>query len=167
MLRLLMDSAGKKNSKKRDEILRVIQSTESHPSAQWVYDKLKPVIQDLSLGTVYRNIGLFLREGDVVSVGVVNGEERFDGKVAPHPHLVCSTCGKIIDLPCPTNFRNLENALRTIASDKGLTGKTVCRIEDSANDKTEGFVVDYRKTVFFGLCTDCTGEKQRTSAYAG
>jgi Fur family peroxide stress response transcriptional regulator len=83
-----MVSAGKKNSKKRDEILRIIQSTETHPSAQWVYDRLKPVIRDLSLGTVYRNIGLFLREGLVASVGVVNGEDRFDGRVAPHPNLV-------------------------------------------------------------------------------
>jgi Fur family peroxide stress response transcriptional regulator len=134
-----MVSAGKKNSKKRDEILRVIQSTETHPSAQWVYDRLKPVIQDLSLGTVYRNIGLFLREGLVVSVGVVNGEERFDAKTAPHPHMVCVSCGKIIDLPCPVEFGRLESALQTVAG----------------NGEKESFNVDYRKTVFYGKCADC------------
>jgi Fur family peroxide stress response transcriptional regulator len=146
-----MVSAGKKNSKKRDEILKVIQSTESHPSAQWVYDRLKPVIRDLSLGTVYRNIGLFLREGLVASVGVVNGEERFDGRVAPHPHLVCASCGRIIDLVCPTSFGHLEGALRTISC-----GREGTQLNTGKHD-AGGFVVDYRKTVFYGRCSDCTG----------
>jgi Fur family peroxide stress response transcriptional regulator len=148
-----MISAGKKNSKKRDEILRVLQSTETHPSAQWVYDRLKPVIRDLSLGTVYRNIGLFLREGVVVSVGVVNGEERFDARTAPHPHLVCVSCGKIIDLPCPDDFGNLESALQTVASygRNGLFGA------GKDGSLTERFTVDYRKTVFHGFCNECSG----------
>ena len=43
---------------------------------RWVYDKLKPEIPDLSLGTVYRNIALFKDEGKVSVICNVNGEER-------------------------------------------------------------------------------------------
>jgi Fur family peroxide stress response transcriptional regulator len=130
----------RKHSDKRDAILKVIQSTTEHPSAQWVYDKLKPVIPNLSLGTVYRNINLFRQEGLVMSVGVVDGEERFDGIVKPHPHLVCSRCGRVMDLPCPET--HITQALSVIRPPEESRG---------AGD----FTVDYRKTVFYGLCGEC------------
>ena len=46
-------------SRKREAILNAIQSTDCHPSAEWVYQTLKPTHPDLSLGTVYRNLVLF------------------------------------------------------------------------------------------------------------
>jgi Fur family peroxide stress response transcriptional regulator len=122
--------------------LEVIQSTTSHPGAQWVYDQLKPRIPDLSLGTVYRNINLFRDEGQVISVGVVDGEERFDGRVAPHPHLVCGCCGRVADLPCPD-----EAMLKPLAD----------------GDEAREFIIDYRKTVFYGTCSACAS---RTTAQA-
>jgi Fur family peroxide stress response transcriptional regulator len=131
----------RKHSDKRDSILRMLQSTTEHPSAQWVYDKLKPLIPNLSLGTVYRNINIFLHEGLAVSVGVVDGEERFDGVVEPHPHLVCSRCGRVMDSPCPEAH---------IAQALSLTGPRPPEGPESGD-----FVVDYRKTVFYGLCGDC------------
>ena len=39
-------------SRKREAILNAIQSTDCHPSAEWVYQTLKPTHPDLSLGTV-------------------------------------------------------------------------------------------------------------------
>ena len=89
----------RKRSKKRDAILACIRSTRRHPSAEWIYDRLKPEIPDLSRGTVYRNLRLFLEEGVVASVGVVGGLERFDGDVSPHAHFICQCCGEVIDLP--------------------------------------------------------------------
>jgi Fur family peroxide stress response transcriptional regulator len=123
---------GRKYSRKREAILKAIQSTTCHPTAQWVYEKLKPRIPDLSLGTVYRNIKLFRREGKLISVGVVNGEERFDGFTAPHPHCVCERCGRVFDLSCPG-----ETELAPLA--KSLVG----------------FAADLRKTVFYGICPEC------------
>lgn len=89
----------RKRSKKRDAILSCIRGTRRHPSAEWIYDQLKPDIPDLSRGTVYRNLRLFLEEGSVSSIGVVNGLERFDGDVSPHAHFICQHCGEVLDLP--------------------------------------------------------------------
>lgn len=86
-------------SKKREAILTAIRSTTSHPTAEWVYQTLKPNYPDLSLGTVYRNIAQFKEDGVIISVGVVNGQERYDGNVKPHTHFVCSCCGSVIDIP--------------------------------------------------------------------
>jgi Fur family peroxide stress response transcriptional regulator len=132
--------AGKrKHSKKRDEILNVIRSTTSHPSAQWVYEQLKPAFPRLSLGTVYRNIKTLREEGALASVGVVQGEERFDGRVRPHPHFICSRCGRVIDIGGDSN-ETLE----------GSPGE-----EPPEAEIQPGLYVDHRRTVFYGLCEDC------------
>ena len=46
-------------SKKREAILAALQATTCHPSAEWLYRRLKPRHPDLSLGTVYRNLAFF------------------------------------------------------------------------------------------------------------
>ena len=88
-----------KHFRKRDAILTCLRQTTVHPSAEWVYAKLKPEIPDLSLGTVYRNLALFKQQGLITSLGTVNGVERFDGNTDPHVHFICSGCDAVIDLP--------------------------------------------------------------------
>lgn len=87
-----------KHSRKRDAILACLQSTKSHPSAEWIYAQLKPTIPDLSLGTVYRNLAEFRSSGQIISVGTVGGTERFDADLTPHAHFICDLCGAVIDL---------------------------------------------------------------------
>lgn len=96
-----MDSTEKKRnfSRKREAILKAVRSTKCHPTAEWVYRTLKPDYPDLSLGTVYRNLAQFKNDGTIVSVGTINGQERYDGNVTPHTHFVCSSCGAVIDIP--------------------------------------------------------------------
>ena len=87
-----------KFSRKREAILQKVRSTTTHPSADWVYSELKPEIHDLSLGTVYRNLSLLKKDGVIVSVGAICGEERFDGNVSEHSHFICESCGTILDV---------------------------------------------------------------------
>jgi len=70
-------SALHKHSRKREAIRRLLSGTKEHPSAEWIYARLKPDYPDLSLGTVYRNLGLFLSEGEIMRVGTVAGQDRF------------------------------------------------------------------------------------------
>lgn len=100
----------KRYSKKREAILEVIRGTRIHPTADWVYQQLKPKYPDLSLGTVYRNLAAFREEGTIASVGVVNGQERFDGITAPHCHFVCTVCGGVEDLHRLTLPEEMERA---------------------------------------------------------
>lgn len=127
----------RKRSKKRDAILACICGTDCHPSAEWVYTQLKPQIPDLSLGTVYRNISMFREEGTIVSVGVVNGLERFDGETRPHVHFICEDCGAVLDISAievPTELAAL------------------------AEQATGGMVSDCRLT-FCGRCKHCMAEE--------
>ncbi len=88
----------KKHFRKRDAILSYLRSTDVHPSADMVFAQLKPEIPDLSLGTVYRNLSMFRQQGVIVSVGTVNGIERFDGNTKPHVHFICTGCDAVIDM---------------------------------------------------------------------
>lgn len=94
--------AGRKHSRKREAIFECVCATKTHPTADWVYAQLKPSIPDLSLGTVYRNLAMFRQEGKLVSVGTVNGMERFDANTRPHPHFICTHCNAVIDVDLPT-----------------------------------------------------------------
>lgn len=85
-------------SKKREAILQLIESVDTHPSAEWLFQKLKPDYPDLSLGTVYRNLAFFQEQGQIISVGNVKGQERYDATVHPHSHFICEECGAVSDL---------------------------------------------------------------------
>jgi Fur family peroxide stress response transcriptional regulator len=80
-------------------MLELMRSTKCHPSADWVYRNIRERYPDVSLGTVYRNLNQLSEEGFIKSVGVVNGQERFDACMEPHAHFVCNHCGAVIDLP--------------------------------------------------------------------
>lgn len=130
----------KRYSRKREAILAVIRSTGVHPTAEWVFERLKPIYPDLSLATVYRNITAFLETGEIVSVGVVNGRERFDAETRPHCHFVCGRCGAVLD---------------------------VASYDDASMDKRAeeitGGCVTGHSVIFRGICRDCL-LKENTSA---
>lgn len=122
----------KKYSRKREAILEKIRGTTSHPSAVWLYEELRKEIPDLSLGTVYRNLSEFSDEGLIISVGVVNGQERFDGNISEHSHFICLDCGEVIDV-------NAE-------------------LDPSFNEtvgKINGLEVLFRQLTFYGRCNKC------------
>ena len=99
-------------SRKRERILQYLISTKEHPSAECVYSQLKGEFPELSLATVYRNLKSLKEEGLVRSVGIVDGQKRFDADITPHTHMICVKCGRVIDalqLDLPESFcKSLE-----------------------------------------------------------
>ena len=131
-----------KHFRKRDAILTCLRQTDTHPSAEWVYAQLKPEIPDLSLGTVYRNLNLFKEQGKIVSLGTVNGVERFDGNTAPHVHYICESCGCVLD----------------------LEGIAVPQELQSAVADTTGGQVNACQLSFTGICMACKNLNQEETA---
>ena len=122
----------RKYSRKREAILKTIQSTTCHPSADWVYNQLRSQFPDLSLATVYRNIAMFKDEGTIVSVGVIDGEERYDGDITHHPHFICQQCGAVVDI-------DFDDDLQM----------------NQAVEEQYGCQVHRYNLVFHGICSQC------------
>ena len=122
-----------KHSKKRDAILQVIRSTDCHPSAEWIYNQVKPIHPDISLGTVYRNLALFEQSGEVVAVATVDGQKRYDATADTHTHFICECCNSVIDVDTPQPFAEMYKALK----------------------KEHGFKADYHSLTFYGKCDKC------------
>ena len=98
-----------RHSDVRDKIYEYLCGTKTHPSANMIYNDLKPSIPKLSLGTVYTNLKLFEELGQVIRVANVNGFERYDADTSEHVHLVCDECGAVIDV-MDTDIRKAKKA---------------------------------------------------------
>ena len=86
-------------SEKREAIYACLRETDTHPTADWIFQQLRPRYPDLSLATVYRNLSQMRASGRIQSVGVVDGQERFDADLSPHTHFICTGCQSVRDLP--------------------------------------------------------------------
>ena len=131
-----------KHFRKRDAILTCLRETKVHPSADWVYNQLKPEIPDLSLGTVYRNLSLFKEQGLINSLGTVGGVERFDGDTHSHVHFVCAQCGTVQDLEGMPNLPSLRAAA-----------------ENDLGGQIEGCQI-----TFTGACRECIQHQNKEEA---
>lgn len=128
----------RRHSEKRDAIWRAVYETEAHPSAEQVYETVRRQYPEISLGTVYRNLAQFRADGAIKSVGVVNGQERFDVRVEPHPHFICRVCGRVMDL----------HRLPQSGSQAALVMEHY------------PVSVEYQETVFHGVCHACRQASQ-------
>ncbi len=108
-------------SRQREAVLKVLSNTKTHPDAAWVYEETKKLIPNISLGTVYRNLSKLKSDGDIVSVGVYEGIERFDADVSEHLHFYCKNCQRILDisekhlLPISEIEKQLNVKIRSVA----------------------------------------------------
>lgn len=82
----------------RRAVYRALAEDRTHPTADSLYARLRVGMMDLSLATVYRILESLEQEGFVRRVSTTEGVGRFDANLAPHQHLVCRQCGRMIDL---------------------------------------------------------------------
>lgn len=109
---------GKRYSRQRELIFETLKGTTEHPTAEMIYQWLKPENPNLSLGTVYRNLNLLADEGAIIRMAFP--VERYDANTVPHPHFRCGACGCVYDLDLPYDDGLDERALR--ASGHRVTG---------------------------------------------
>ena len=121
-----------KRTKQKEAILRVLRSTTSHPTADWVYDEVRKEIPNISLGTVYRNLKLLRQSGEISEVDFGSTFSRFDGNPDNHYHFRCEKCGCVFDVDEPVNKE----------LDERIAQKT-------------GFKISHHRLEFRGLCKEC------------
>jgi Fur family peroxide stress response transcriptional regulator len=121
-----------RHSRQRERILELLQDTRAHPTANWLFGRLRKQFPRLSMGTVYRNIGILIEQGHLSRLAFGNAFDRLDANMRPHYHFLCDRCDAIIDLDLPID--------RTI---------------DTWLGRAAGFVVRRHDLEFRGLCPKC------------
>ncbi|TDX52445.1 Fur family transcriptional regulator [Orenia marismortui] len=128
-----MPKKKRRMTKQRKKILEVLRSTKSHPTADWIYDKVKKDIPNISLGTVYRNLNVLREMGQIIELNYGSSYSRYDANAEDHYHFTCLSCSKVMDVDLEMN--------------------------EELEDKVAKFVdgeVEYRRTEFFGYCKECS-----------
>ena len=124
-----------RKSKQRQRILEILQSTEIHPTANWIYDQLKRENSSLSLGTVYRNLNILVDQGSILELKFGSTFDRYCANINPHYHFICENCGAIKDLDLPLNYKLNEKV-----------------------QKRTNYKITNHRLEFFGLCDKCKCE---------
>jgi Fur family transcriptional regulator, peroxide stress response regulator len=116
----------------RIELIRLIASSEGHPSAAQLYTKIKTQFPTMSQATVYKTLALLKDMNQVLEIDL-RDDSHYDGnRPEPHPHLICIKCNKIIDGEVdfdPFAIQKLEQA--------------------------SGYKIFRSQISFYGLCPDC------------
>lgn len=88
----------RRNTRQRQLVLEAVRSLHNHPTAEEVFQEVRRLQPNISLGTVYRNLNLLAQEGEILSLGRDMEKDHFDGCNARHPHMICTVCGRVVDL---------------------------------------------------------------------
>jgi len=116
----------------RVELVRLIASSEGHPSVGQLYASIKRQFPTMSQATVYKTLALLKDMGQVLEIDL-RDDSHYDGnRPQPHPHLICIQCNKIIDG---------ETDIDTIPIKK--------------MEQASGYKILRSQVSFYGLCPDC------------
>lgn len=120
-----------RNTKQRTVILEKLREVTTHPTADEVYSMTRESLPRISLGTVYRNLELLARQGDILCLESGGAQKRFDGNPMPHPHVRCVFCGKVADVHSEVATPDIKDVT------------------------VEGFTITGAEVLFEGVCEKC------------
>ena len=118
-------------------IYRILAGTDQHPTPEETFEQVRKKIPSISLATIYKNIKTFLEAGLLREMSTPDQTMRLDANLESHHHLVCGSCGTILDLS--------EESVSSVHVKKSLP---------------KGFRVDSYSVSFLGLCSQCTPRHQ-------
>ena len=120
-------------SKQQKTLLSIINRSYSHPTAEALFSEARLLIPRISLGTVYRNLNQLVETGQIRRLSFQGMPDRYD-KTVPHDHLVCTECGKIVDIPV---------------------------IECNVTVPLKGGYIERYESVAYGLCASCAFDARK------
>ena len=87
-----------RDTKQRRVVFETIRGTLSHPTADWIFERVRTTLPKISLGTVYRNLSVLKDEGMVREIYGSDRRAHYDAVTVKHAHFICSDCGSISDV---------------------------------------------------------------------
>jgi Fur family peroxide stress response transcriptional regulator len=89
---------GLKLTPQRLAILDYLDGNKEHPSAENIYRAVSKKFPTMSFATVYNTLETLRKKGTVLELLIDAAKKRFDPNTAPHHHLICVKCKRIVDI---------------------------------------------------------------------
>jgi len=136
----LLRRRGMQVTAQRLAILRAI-SRRPHGTADDIAEAVRSEIGAISRQAVYDALGILADKGLIRRIQPAGSPARFEDRVGDnHHHLVCRTCGRMVDVDC-------------------AVGATPCLT--AADDS--GYQIDEAEVVYWGRCPNCVAATQRSA----
>jgi Fur family transcriptional regulator, stress-responsive regulator len=128
----LLRERGIQVTAQRLAVLRAVAGA-PHITADAVAEAVRAAIGAISLQSVYDALGLLVSEGLIRRIQPSGSPARFEDRVGDnHHHLICRTCGRMVDVDC-------------------ATGAAPCL----APSDGRGYEIDEAEVAYWGRCPDC------------
>ncbi|MFV0436349.1 MAG: Fur family transcriptional regulator [Desulfopila sp.] len=122
----------------REMILRELQRSKQHLTADELFARVKKIMPRISLATVYRNLETLSEAKMIAKLEVSGRQKRFDYDMREHDHIYCVVCHRVDNL----------------AIDRES-------IRGTGWNSSNGYAVQGFRLEVAGICPDC---QQATSA---
>jgi Fur family ferric uptake transcriptional regulator len=138
-LELALTQLGRRHSRQREAIARTFFGMGGHVPVEALVARVREADPRVSVATVYRTMKLLASSGLAVSRDFGDGRVRYERAAArrdrDHDHLVCTSCGAIVEF----ESHRVEVLQRRLA-------------------RRHGFEVERRHVELYGRCLRCRGQ---------
>ena len=136
----LLRSRGIQVTAQRLAVLRAV-SSQPHITADSVADAVRNEIGAISLQSVYDALNVLVAEKLIRRIQPAGSPARFEDRVGDnHHHLICRTCGSMVDVDC-------------------AVGRALCLKARHDN----GYEIDEAEVVYWGRCPGCLAKSRKSS----
>jgi Fe2+ or Zn2+ uptake regulation protein len=133
----LLRERGIQVTAQRLAVLRAV-AGQPHITADAVAEVVRTEIGAISLQSVYDALGLLVAEGLIRRIQPAGSAARFEDRVGDnHHHLICRTCGRVVDVDC-------------------AVGSTPCLTAVDGR----GYEIDEAEVAYWGRCPDCLAQSR-------
>lgn len=133
-------SAGLRVTAARVALLETVRDGD-HLGVEAIASGVRDRVGHISLPAVYDALHALTAAGLIRRIEPAGSPARFEGRVGDnHHHLVCRTCGVVVDVECATG-----EAPCLTASDDG------------------GFSIDEAEVIYWGMCPGCSTARSSTA----
>ncbi len=132
---------GLRPTRARQLILALIEQDNQHYTPEEMLVRLNAMGERLSIATLYQNLAKLVDKGLLVKFVGLDGEYRYDYNKLPHHHLICESCGRIVDVLVDQALDAIDPRLMDANGPKRLP---------------PGWKILQRRVDFIGVCPDCS-----------
>ncbi|WP_100013328.1 peroxide-responsive transcriptional repressor PerR [Lentibacillus sediminis] len=127
-----LKESGVRITPQRHAVLEYLVNSMTHPTADEIYKALEGKFPNMSVATVYNNLRVLREIGLVRELPYGDSSSRFDCNTTEHYHIICNSCGKIVDFHYPT----LDEV-------------------ESLAEQVTGFDISHHRMEIYGRCENC------------